>query len=837
MDRTRATTLAAGLGAMAVGLIMAGPAFGLVLFPDDESPPAVRPSDDVLGLWLDASQALRASCVAVGPSYVVTTRHQGGGVGSFVTIAGHSYPVLEVFEHATADIRVVRIVANLSYFVGPYDDSASESSQPVVLGGYGKSRDGELTSGGQTYGYSWTAASDKVLRWGANTVYGWGTAVGQSMTTDVLTAYFDAAGATWHVASEAAPAEFDSGGGWFFNAGTPASPSWRLMALSRGVEHYGETWFLHPGVNTLGDIFDGVKVKSYAGWMKGVTNPSTWTGGSSTWSTASHWLPSGVPNALDAWAVFGTSGASPLTITLDSNALVGTLRFDGTTDYTISTATGRRLTFGVSSGSAGIEVNRMLDPLATVAPTIAVPIWTNFPLVLNQNSGGLLTLSGIVSGTGSLTKAGYGTAVLTNTNAFTGGVTVKAGTLRVTSSGGLGSGPIVLSGGALEFRQDASATLNNSVTDKGNATIYVDRNVSGSGQTITVGSLTFSGDWQLTCSSTSGYGLAFSGTTSFQGSVGSTLMAAGADVTLSGGVSLPAGSLTKTGSGALTVAGPQSWGAGTALNVGGGTVRLNTDTGTSDIYNLTLNVSGAGSRAELKTTEHLAAMNLSGAGAASLASGGGNVLVAKSLTLDPATSQLDLTYNSLILKYSGASPLDLVAGWLRTGYNQNKWNGNGIVSSAAANSATYAVGYAENDLLPVRFTQFAGEPVDGNTVLARYTYLGDLNLDGKVDDNDVTILALNYDHGAATNHYWFQGDIWGYDGRVDDNDVTVLVLNYRRGVTQPLGSGTIESDAGGPSPWPAMSADAPQTGVLLPEPATLALLALGGLALIRRRPS
>ena len=844
--------LVGGLLAVAAGLLMAGPACGLVLLPEDEGPPAVKPTDDVVGLWLDDGQAVKGSCVAIGSSYVITTRHQGYGPGWTVKIGGVPYPLLEVFDHVSADLRIARISDTpvLASAVSPYEGATQEwksTNKPVVIGGYGKSRGAALTYDGETYGYTWTAVSDKSLRWGANKVDNYGQAVftrgSTTMTSDVLTAHFDGPGWPAHVSVEAVPAEGDSGGGWFYNVGTDASPDWRLMALSRGNVDHGsppQSWFQSPDGSTTGDIFDGVRIKYYAGWLKGVINPSTWVGGSGTWSTASQWSPAGVPNKADAWAVFGTSGAGPLTVTLGANVTVGTLRFDGATNYTISTATGRTLTFDASSdsygnpGNAGIEVNRMQDPLSTVSATIAVPMATDIPLALRQNSSGVLTLSGSISGAGSLTTTGDGLVVLANTNTFSGGVTLKAGTLRVTAAGGLGSGPVTLYGGALDFRRDASTAYGNGLTAKANASINVDRNVAGSGQTITLGSLTVAGDWKLTCTGASGYALAFSGATAFQGTGASTIQTDGADVALSGGATMVAGSLTKAGASALTLAGPQSWGSGTRLNVNGGTVHLSTDMGTTNFLNVSLNVSGAGSLADLKTTQHVAAVNLSASGAAALASGSGKVLVTKALTIDGAASQLDLAANSLVIKYSGTSPLDQVAGWVRTGYNQGQWNGGGIVSSAAAVDQTvYAVGYMPNN--PQVYTQFAGEPVDSSTVLARYTYVGDVNLDGKVDDNDVTLMVLSYDRGATTGRYWFQGDIARYDGRVDDNDITLLVLNYRRGIGQPLGEPA--DSCGGTLPLPAVSDFAADAGTsLVPEPATLALLALGGLALAARRP-
>jgi hypothetical protein len=87
----------------------------------------------------------------------------------------------------------------------------------------------------------------------------------------------------------------------------------------------------------------------------------------------------------------------------------------------------------------------------------------------------------------------------------------------------------------------------------------------------------------------------------------------------------------------------------------------------------------------------------------------------------------------------------------------------------------------------------------------KYTYAGDLNLDGRVDDNDVSILGLYYDGGATTSHYWSQGDLFGHDGRIDDNDVSILGLTYGLGVGNPLGGGSPSGAVPEPAAVPAVA--------------------------------
>src|SRR5262249_22575480 len=76
------------------------------------------------------------------------------------------------------------------------------------------------------------------------------------------------------------------------------------------------------------------------------------------------------------------------------------------------------------------------------------------------------------------------------------------------------------------------------------------------------------------------------------------------------------------------------------------------------------------------------------------------------------TSKLDLNNNSLVVDYSGSSPISTIANQIKTGYAGGLWNGNGIASSAAAAAGNTALGYAEaSDALGPSGGTFKGQTV------------------------------------------------------------------------------------------------------------------------------
>jgi hypothetical protein len=204
---------------------------------------------------------------------------------------------------------------------------------------------------------------------------------------------------------------------------------------------------------------------------------------------------------------------------------------------------------------------------------------------------------------------------------------------------------------------------------------------------------------------------------------------------------------------------------------------------------------------------------------------GANLVIANPVTINAGVSLVQggsgtVTYESAIRFASGAS-LDVqtaavtftgasaatVESQLASGFADGTWSGSGIVSSAARQSGgRYALAFADTA---------AG-------VNVQYALVGDANLDGIVNGQDLAILAANFGKSSPD---WTAGD-FNYSGMVGATDFAGLAANFGRessGQTANLPAGD----------YAALQAFAAANGLTsdLPEPA-LGLTALAALSLI-----
>jgi autotransporter-associated beta strand protein len=854
-----------------VGLLACAPAWALVLSPADDTLPSPKPLDMTIAQWGN-----NATCVPIASNYVMTTRHQGGGIGTTVVIRtsatdtiGTSYVVADAFDYGAADIRVCRITnldgtpANLpsTCYTAVYTKAQagqnSEVSQTAVIGGYGMQRGDALTVGGNVYGYKWNESGNSSFKWGANRINGNQTislvAGSKILTSDDLLATFDGPGGN-HVAYEAAIAAYDSGSPWFVDISGNGSGVWRVAGLSEAATDHGSS---APDQSWYGDTQYVVRVSTYEPWITGVLNRSEWTpAGGGNWSQTGNWS-NGVQSGTDKVVVLGSAISADAVLTLDTSVTLGTLRFNGPHNYTINSSGGSGITFSATSPYG------LLDVQAWGSYAINAPVTINEQLLINQNSVGTMTLGGAVSGTGSLRKYGPGVAILSGSSDFSGGVTVDQGTLRVTNTGGLGTGNVALNAGVLDVRGAASGSYANSVTVGGASTLNAD-SPDGSARTFSLRALTLSGDQTVTVTSTSGSAMGFTSQSHLNSLTnGATINTASGDLKLTGGLTFVTGSLTKLGSAALTIGGTQRYGTITAgsyvnLYANAGTTNFDSDAGPgSNSFRLKLYAANSAA-VNLRSTQRLAALNLGDTSVATVSPGGANTVLTTALSI-AGGAKLDLNDNNLIVRYSGASPLQQVAGWILSGMGiidpdtgSQLWDGNGIISSRAAlNPDRLGLGVVDNayagtvDLPRTPLSTLDGVAVQTNDVLVKYTTLGDIDLSGSTDLIDYFTWKYYYvqyhltDHGGLNpaNIGWQTGD-FNMDGAIDLTDYFMWKTGYvYSNLNGPLGAGVTElgllqgsADAAG--------ADASLSGLpgAAPEPSSLALIALGMAAgLIRRR--
>jgi hypothetical protein len=142
-----------------------------------------------------------------------------------------------------------------------------------------------------------------------------------------------------------------------------------------------------------------------------------------------------------------------------------------------------------------------------------------------------------------------------------------------------------------------------------------------------------------------------------------------------------------------------------------------------------------------------------------------------SLQVQSPGGVLDLTNNSLVIDYSGP------AGTLVDNLRVSLLAGRIIASSAVGQ--TTGLGYGDNALLSKG--SFAGQTVDATSLLIKFTYFGDSDLDGDVDVADLGALATHWQVDGT----WTGGD-FDYNGVVDVNDLGLLAGNWQAGIANPL---------------------------------------------------
>jgi hypothetical protein len=149
------------------------------------------------------------------------------------------------------------------------------------------------------------------------------------------------------------------------------------------------------------------------------------------------------------------------------------------------------------------------------------------------------------------------------------------------------------------------------------------------------------------------------------------------------------------------------------------------------------------------------------------------------------SAKLDLRTNSLIVDYAagGTSPFASLSSQIALARGvSGDWDGvAGITSSVAATtSGLTTLGIAEAaanyGLSPSETIAVSGQTVDGTSVVIKYTYAGDANLDGVIDGGDYGVID-NFAQVPGAYGY-FNGD-FNYAGLIDGGDYGMIDNNIQ----------------------------------------------------------
>lgn len=428
-------------------------------------------------------------------------------------------------------------------------------------------------------------------------------------------------------------------------------------------------------------------------------------------------------------------------------------------------------------------------------------------------SGGTLSVAGDANVTGNVTHKGG---------------TIRGGTWKTSAGGRL---VLTSSGGTLDAltanpdldlsTTSAYATVLNGLVLNGTATLgtYAHLDFNGSQSLSGTGTVVFNGAAALRQTASAGTLTIGSGITirggagsGYSGTIGfASIWGGNSDVSVinegtinadTSGKSITISGATWTNTGSLRTA------AGTAIRLEG----TGTSTGTIDSTGAIVNngpltyASGTAAMGYLEGTGSTtvsaglslsakrirqSALTLGDNARVSMLSGGVNtdVSVLSSLTMGTAAT-LDLADNDLIVRTADAvarqSKLDEIKNLVQQARARNAagklWQGTGITTSSALPDGTGLTGLAvianvvfdpmQMKDVPIYSTLWQGQAVDFNSILVKYTYNGDVNVDGIINFDDYFRINTGFLSNGALNGYQ-NGDL-NFDAIINFDDYFMI---------------------------------------------------------------
>lgn len=451
---------------------------------------------------------------------------------------------------------------------------------------------------------------------------------------------------------------------------------------------------------------------------------------------------SGLGGTLQALASFSTAKAITLNAggTIDSNGFDVTL--DGVIDGAgglSKVGAGLLALTGVNTYSGGTTLTQGTISIGNVAAlgtgTVTTAAGTTLlagadlfnlsnNVVLNggttiDTQGFGVLMDGAISGTGALTKVGAGNLALYGANSYTGGTNVDAGTLFVNSAASAGTGTIAMANGTTFAVVVASTATPNNMTLGGLVNVLVDPGFTatlsgvvadgsaagslskfGAGNLVLAGANSYSGDTFVNDGTvTLANSLGFGTSDVFMGG-GTTLAAGASSLNVANAVQLNGPVTINTAANTLQLSGVVS-GVGSVTKNGTGILTMtgaSTYTGATTVAAGTLNVTGS-----------LASAVTANAGAAVTGTGAvGGLVVSSGATLSPGAvgttnvgtlsvngaASLAGTYSVNILgttsdRLAATGPLSLGGTLAVTSVSNAKFNTVYTVASGSSRTGTF----------------------------------------------------------------------------------------------------------------------------------------------------
>ncbi|HEX7816216.1 autotransporter-associated beta strand repeat-containing protein [Dyella sp.] len=256
-------------------------------------------------------------------------------------------------------------------------------------------------------------------------------------------------------------------------------------------------------------------------------------------------------------------GLAGSTTSLQGNVLDnGQLIFDQSTDgnfagavsgtgQLIKNGSGTVTLSGANTYTGGTAINA--GTLQGDTSSLQGAIVDNGTVAFVQNVDG--QFSGAISGTGSLSKSGNGTLVLTGTNTYSGGSTISAGVLQGDANSLQGA---MIDNATLAFAQASDGTFTGAISGSGQVI------KTGAGTLVLSGTNSYVGGTQVQAGTLKG------DTSSLQGDIVDNATVAfdqASDGTFAGVLS-GGGQLVKDGTGTLSLTGANTYSGGTTISAG-----------------------------------------------------------------------------------------------------------------------------------------------------------------------------------------------------------------------------------------------------------------------------